>query len=167
MNVSIRPANMSDFDAVGRIFAQENRFHAELVPEIIQVLEPIMDEKWFADLLAGPEQILLLGELNGEVVGLVCLSERSNPDDPIYVPRRTIYVEELAVDERHRGRGIGRQLMAAAEAWARERGVREIELDVWEENRGAIAFYDRLNYRAVRRRMQRSLPDQTTTSDEV
>jgi ribosomal protein S18 acetylase RimI-like enzyme len=157
MKVSIRPASMSDFDAVGRIFAQENRFHAELVPEIVQVLDPIMTEAWFARLLAKLKHVLLLGVKDDEVVGLVWLSERSNPDDPIYRSRRYVYVEELAVTEGYRGQGIGRRLMQVAEEWARERGVREIELDVWEKNQNAIAFYDRLNYRPVRRRLQLNL----------
>ena len=166
MKLSIRPASMTDFDAVGRIFAQENRFHSELVPEVIQVLDPIMSEAWFAKLLAIPEQTLMLGETNDEVVGLVWLSVRSNPDDPIYRPRRTVYIEELAVAEEHRGQGIGCHLMQAAEGWARERGVQEIELDVWEENRRAISFYDRLNYKAVRRRMRLILPEQDDPPNE-
>ena len=166
MKVTIRPASMTDFDAVGKIFAQENRFHAELVPEVIQVLDPIMSEAWFAKLLAIPEQTLMLGEANDEVVGLVWLSVRSNPDDPIYRPRRHVYVEELAVAEEHRGQGIGCHLMQAAEGWARERGVQEIELDVWEENRRAISFYDRLNYKAVRRRMRLVLPERDDPPNE-
>ena len=167
MRISIRPAGLSDFHSVGKIFAQENRFHAELVPEVIQVLEPIMSEEWFARLLAKPEHTLLLGIVNDKAVGLVWLSERSNPDDPIYRPRRHVYIEELAVAEGHRGQGIGRELMRAAGDWARERGVQKIELDVWEVNQGAIAFYDRLNYRTLRRRMHLSPPGKIAPGDEA
>ena len=47
--------------------------------------------------------------------------------------------------------------MEEAEQWAREREIEEIELNVWERNLGAIAFYERLGYTTVQRRMKRNL----------
>jgi ribosomal protein S18 acetylase RimI-like enzyme len=38
--------------------------------------------------------------------------------------------------------------MRAGEAWARERGLRELSLDVWSTNERALAFYRRLGYGA-------------------
>jgi ribosomal protein S18 acetylase RimI-like enzyme len=167
MFVVIRPADSTDFDAVGTIFTQENRLHAELVPEIVQALEPIMDVAWFAELLSKPKGTLLLGEVDGVVVGLIWLSIRSNPDDPIYRPRNYVYVEELAVLEEHRGQGIGRRLMEAAKVWAMEQDVAHIELDVWEANRNAIAFYEHLDYQPMRRRMRYSLTNSSTAKDKA
>ena len=39
--------------------------------------------------------------------------------------------------------------MEAAEAWAREVGVRKVELHVFPHNEAAVALYDRLGYRQV------------------
>jgi putative acetyltransferase len=52
----------------------------------------------------------------------------------------------LMVAASHRRRGVGRALMEAAEAWAREVGVRKLELHVFPYNGGAIALYESLGY---------------------
>ena len=51
----------------------------------------------------------------------------------------------LAVAPDHRGRGMGRLLVAAAEDWLRERGVPKVHLMVRDGN-DAAAFYHRLGY---------------------
>jgi ribosomal protein S18 acetylase RimI-like enzyme len=49
--------------------------------------------------------------------------------------------------------------MAHAQRWATERGLREIELNVWEFNQSAIAFYEALGYVTERRKMRRIISD--------
>ena len=53
------------------------------------------------------------------------------------------WVYYLAVAPGHRRQGLGRALMAAAEAWLRARGAPKIQLMVREEN-DAIGFYEAL-----------------------
>lgn len=51
------------------------------------------------------------------------------------------WIYYLAVDERARGQGHGRALMAAAESWLRARGCPKLQLMVREGNAAAIDFY--------------------------
>jgi putative acetyltransferase len=53
----------------------------------------------------------------------------------------------LMVAADHRRRGIGRTLLDQAVAWARESGVRKLELHVFPHNGAAIALYDRFGFR--------------------
>ncbi len=53
--------------------------------------------------------------------------------------------------------GIGRRLMDEAQAWASARGATSIELNVYEFNEDAIAFYERLGYRTLSRKMSKEL----------
>jgi RimJ/RimL family protein N-acetyltransferase len=63
----------------------------------------------------------------------------------------------LMVARRFRRRGAGRALMEAAEDWARDVGVRKVELHVFPHNVGAIALYEQLGYvrEGLRRRHYR------------
>ena len=63
----------------------------------------------------------------------------------------------MAVAAEHQGQGFGRALMAEAEGWALAQGASEIELHVWEANRRAIEFYQKLGYTTTRRTMRRVL----------
>ncbi len=54
------------------------------------------------------------------------------------------WVYYLAVDPDRRGLGLGRDLMAAAEAWLSARGAPKIQLMVRADNTPALGFYERL-----------------------
>ncbi len=58
------------------------------------------------------------------------------------------HVADLAVAGGARRRGVGRALMQAGEAWARERGFAVLSLDVSSTNERALEFYRRLAYGA-------------------
>jgi len=55
------------------------------------------------------------------------------------------WVEDLAVHPERRSAGIGKGLLDAAKAWARERGATHLELDSAETRRDAHRFYEREN----------------------
>jgi GNAT superfamily N-acetyltransferase len=56
----------------------------------------------------------------------------------------------LVVDERERGRGVGRALLAAVEGWAREGGFASVRLRSNVVRERAHAFYERLGYERVK-----------------
>jgi ribosomal protein S18 acetylase RimI-like enzyme len=54
------------------------------------------------------------------------------------------WVYYLAVAPERRREGLGREMMAAAEAWLRARGAPKIQLMVRDDNEAALAFYEAL-----------------------
>lgn len=89
-----------------------------------------------------PGQALLLAEEEGRVLGFVFVNERED----YFTHEQLAHVEDLALDPGAEGRGLARQLMEAAEAWARGRGYGRITLNVWAQNARAIGFYQHLGY---------------------
>ncbi len=164
MNIEIRLVTKADFEQVGLIFAEENRFHAELMPEIIQVANPIMTQKWFDDVLNDPDKTLFVAKMGKDVVGVALVELRTSIDDPIFRQRKTIYINEIAVASSHRSRGIGRLLMERIHQWGRAQGIAEIELQVWERNGRAIRFYEDLGYQMWRRTMRFTLDEEVRFS---
>ena len=63
---------------------------------------------------------------------------------PFEVP--VFVVHTLAVDPAYRHRGVGRALLRHAAKVGREAGLQAIRLDVYEENRTAIGFYEACGY---------------------
>jgi GNAT superfamily N-acetyltransferase len=60
------------------------------------------------------------------------------------------WVEDLVIHPQARGRGLGRALMAAVSAWARERGVTRLQLLADRDNAPALGFYQHLGWQPLR-----------------
>jgi GNAT superfamily N-acetyltransferase len=91
------------------------------------------------------ENALFVAEMEGRVAGwvhvhLYCLLV----DDP------EAEIGGLVVDASLRGQGLGAQLMAAAEAWAREKGCPSVYLRSNTLRIEAHAFYQQLGYRLIK-----------------
>lgn len=80
---------------------------------------------------------LLVAEIDGTIVGGAMVG---------YDGHRG-WINYLGVDPAHRRRGIGRALVAAAEARVGELGGPKVNLHVLAGNTEAFAFYDRIGYR--------------------
>jgi ribosomal protein S18 acetylase RimI-like enzyme len=93
---------------------------------------------------------------HGEPVGVLWLGPHRERDG-------VLYVYEVEIDEAHRGRGLGRAAMLAAEQLVRESGAHEIGLNVFGFNEPAKRLYDSLGYRVIATQMTKKL---TGTADD-
>lgn len=89
-------------------------------------------------LRAHPTTIIFLAYVDDQAVGIAtCFLGFST-----FAARPLINIHDLAVLPEHRGRGIGRALLAAVEREARERGCARVTLEVQENNRRARDIYE-------------------------
>jgi GNAT superfamily N-acetyltransferase len=91
--------------------------------------------------LADPDSGAFVAERNREVVGFVCVSERSH-----FTGEVDTYIGELVVAEEAEGVGVGRALVEAAEDWGRSRGRTRVVVDTGAANAPARGFYAALGY---------------------
>jgi RimJ/RimL family protein N-acetyltransferase len=87
-----------------------------------------------------PDAAVYVAEDEGQLVGRLSLARDPHP--------ASHHVADLGlmVAASHRGRGIGRLLLEQAEAWARDAGVRKLELHVFPWNEPAIRLYERFGF---------------------
>ena len=65
-------------------------------------------------------------------------------DDILLQDMRTLYIDDICVDEQARGKHVGKQLFDHVRAYAEKLGCGAITLNVWEGNDAAMAFYRKL-----------------------
>jgi ribosomal protein S18 acetylase RimI-like enzyme len=97
--------------------------------------------------------VLVAEEPRGTPVGFVLTSTRQD----YFTNEPHAHVEVLSVEPEAEGRGVGRLLMEAAEAWARERGYRRITLNVFAANDRAQGMYRHLGYESETVRYHKQL----------
>ena len=63
-------------------------------------------------------------------------------------------IDEFCVDEAYRRKGAATELIAFIKSYAKEKGFHRIELNMWEFNQGALAFYEAVGFKTFRRYME-------------
>lgn len=155
----IRRATTGDYAPLCELFAEVDVLHAAHLPHLFRTPPgPARDRAYFDELIAGENTCLFVAEQSGTLAGFVQVVVRDTSDIPILVPRRYASVDNLGVESQFRRRGIGCLLMQTVAEWAVAHGATSVELSVHEFNEAARAFYERLGYRTLLRRMSRPLP---------
>lgn len=103
---------------------------------------------------------MFVAEEAGKVVGFVCVWARVPSEEPDDDPSEYAFVSDLVVELAQRHRGIGRELMSAAEDYARARGARRIRLRVLARNMAARGLYESMTYLEREIELEKSLERQ-------
>lgn len=101
--------------------------------------------------------VVLVADGDAGLLGYVCVWRRYVSDEPDDLPGEIAYLSDLVVGEAARGTGLGRALLRAAEASAREARAPTIRLSVLAGNHGALALYEDEGFAAVELDLEKRL----------
>jgi diamine N-acetyltransferase len=156
----VRAATLGDYDAVCTLLAPVDELHRLNVPWLFRkpTTEP-RSKDFFERLLSSEDSMVLVAEASAQLVGVATTLMRDAPDFAVFVTQRWGVLDNLAVAESWRRRGVGTSLTRDAERWAQNRGAKWIELGVYEFNEDARAFYQQLGYAAVSTKLRKPLDE--------
>ena len=158
MRFSIREAGPGDYEALCAVLEEGDAYHRRALPHVFRPpAGPARSVEYMLGIMADENAVFYVAERQGQIVGAIHVLIRETRQIPILVPRRYAVVDTLVVAKAHRRRGVGRALMEAGQRWAADRKASQIELNVWEFNEGALAFYEELGYRTASRHMWKAL----------
>lgn len=159
-NITIRAATIRDFSQLTDLWAVGDTLRASHATRPCQLAQlPLRDEATVSSLIEGPTSTILVGEIEGEIVGVITLIERSTAIRTLDLLHRFVEINNMAVKPSNRRQGIGRALIGAADAWARNRGTKCLELNVDEFNDVAMRLFRSAGFETTSRRMSRLIAD--------
>jgi len=139
----IRPAGPQDLPAVNSLLQQVLTVHHNGRPDLFKPVGKKYTDEELLDIFAHPDTPVFVYESDGSVLGYAfCALQRQGSGSLRELT--SLYVDDLCVDEKARGRHIGSALFDYVKQYAREQGCYNITLHVWECNPGARAFYESL-----------------------
>ena len=139
----IRKATAQDIQDICRLLEQVLAVHHAGRPDLFRAHGKKYDEKALQEMLSRQESPIFVYDDDGHVSGYIMCQEH-NQSSPALMPVKTLYIDDLCVDEQARGKGIGRKLFQYVKDYASENGFHNVTLHVWSCNPGALKFYESL-----------------------
>ena len=155
--ISVRFARENDLVRVNELRRQVNDVHVAGKPEVFKpgFCDELRDH--LQTIWNDPRQKVAVAEMNGTICGFAVLNHITRPENPFMYVRDFLDVDEFGVDENCRRQGAASVLVSFICEYAKEQGFRRLELNMWEFNRGALAFYESAGFTTYRRYMEINL----------
>ena len=131
--------------------------HHDQRPDLFKPHTTKYDEHQLAALLNDASSPVFVYCDAGQVLGHAFCQVSQVKDHRLLQDIKTLYIDDICVDEDTRGQGIGSALYAHVIAYAKEIGCYNVTLNVWSCNPGAMAFYERLGLKPYKVGMEQIL----------
>ena len=136
----VRKACKDDIASIIRLLHQVNMVHHVIRPDLFKPHTTKYDEQELEALLDDDTKPVFVYD-DGQVLGHAFCQLTEVSGHKLLCDVKTLYIDDICVDEAARGRHVGKALYEFVCDYARSIGCHNITLNVWEGNYAAFCFY--------------------------
>lgn len=142
--MQIRRAKITDMDGLNKLLMQVLMVHHYGRPDLFKPdVKKYTDEELAAIIVDDNTPIFVGVDEKDEVLGYAFCKFIQHTDSNIFTDVKTLYIDDLCVDEDKRGMNIGKRLYEYVLAFAKESNCYNVTLNVWSCNESAMKFYEK------------------------
>ena len=149
----IRTANTSDLKRIIELLHQVNMVHHVIRPDLFKPYATKYNEQELEDLLSDESKPIFVYD-DGVVQGYAFCQISEVKDNQLLQDVKTLYIDDICVDEVARGKHVGKALYEYVRDYARSIGCYHITLNVWEGNAAALSFYRNMGMKVQKTTME-------------
>lgn len=138
----IRRATEKDIPKINDLLCQVLEVHHKGRPDIFKGNTKKYTDSELLEIIADDDRPIFVAEVDGEVLGYAFCIFQQYIDNNILTDIKTLYIDDLCVDEAKRGLHIGSALYDFCLGFAKISGCYNLTLNVWSCNQGALKFYE-------------------------
>ena len=141
---------------MGRIIEllhQVNMVHHVIRADLFKPYTTKYDEQALEELLSDGNKPIFVFD-DGVVQGYAFCQVTEVKNDQLLQDIKTLYIDDICVDETARGKHVGKALYDYVHDYALSIGCYNITLNVWEENEPAICFYRNMGMQVQKTTME-------------
>lgn len=146
LELTVRAAVVGDEARLAVLNRFVHELHLAYRPDYFKPTRAEHVSAWFRSMLQKPAVLIWIAEDDGEPVGYVLALLHERQENAFCSPRRWCEIDQIAVDDTWRRRGIARTLVQTALTEVRRRGIREVEMSSWSFNEAAHQAFRRLGF---------------------
>lgn len=155
--INIRSAELRDIPALGRLLYEVHKVHSDVRPDLFKAGARKYTDEQLEEILQSGERPVFVAEQDGQVVGYAFCIPKQFVGDRSMTDVRTLYIDDLCVDEAARGKHIGTKLYDFVLDFAKRQGYYNVTLNVWADNKAAVEFYEKIGLRIQKIGMEKIL----------
>lgn len=139
----IRRAKESDMEGIEKLLLQVCMVHHAGRPDLFKAGAKKYTREQLTEIIHDEERpVFAAVDKNDELLGYAFCIFQKHDDSKAFADIKTLYIDDLCVDESVRGKHIGKALYEEVLAFAKKNGCYNVTLNVWTCNESAIRFYE-------------------------
>ena len=156
--MKIRRANKNDAQRINELLYQVAKIHADGRPDIFKsATKKYSDKELLGIINDDSSPIFVAVDDNDIVLGYAFCIYQIAKDSLLLQDKKTLYIDDICVDEKARGEHIGKSLYEYVVNFASENGFDNITLNVWAFNESAFKFYEKCGMTPLKITMEKNL----------
>lgn len=149
----IRKAVVEDIPSIIALLHQVNMVHHVLRPDLFKPNTTKYNEQELETLLDDESKPIFVFD-DGGILGHAFCQISELKDHRLLQDIKTLYIDDICVDEKSRGKHVGKALYEFVRDYARSIGCYNITLNVWEGNNAASDFYRNMGMKVQKTGME-------------
>lgn len=141
--MNIRRAKKEDILQINKLLHQVLDIHHNGRPDIFKENAKKYTDDELLSIINDDEKPIFVYQENGNVLGYAFCIFIQHKNNNILTDIKTLYIDDLCVDENARGKNIGTKLYNFVLDFAKQNGFYNVTLNVWNLNENAIKFYQK------------------------
>ncbi len=139
----VRRAELRDIPGILELLVQVDMVHHAGRPDLFRGPATKYNEEELRGIICDEKTPVFVCEGDdGSVLGHAFCVHRQETGSSVLTDIRTLYIDDICVHEKVRGRHIGQMIYEHVLDYARAGGFYNITLNVWTCNPGAMKFYE-------------------------
>lgn len=142
--LNIRRAEDKDLQGINKLLYQVLMVHHNGRPDLFKADTKKYTDEELLEIIRDDTKPIFVGvDENDQVLGYAFCVFQQHIGDNVLTEIKTLYIDDLCVDENLRGQHIGKQLYEYVLSFAKEQGCYNVTLNVWSCNENARKFYEK------------------------
>ncbi len=142
--MEILRATANNADEINELLRQVLNVHHEGRPDIFKSGAKKYTDAELLEIIKDDERPIFVACEDGKVLGYAFCVFQQHINNNILTDIKTLYIDDLCVDEGCRGKHVGTALYEYVLDFAKKSGCYNVTLNVWSCNKNALAFYEKM-----------------------
>lgn len=155
--LEIRRAESRDIPRIDVLLYEVHKVHSDARPDLFRAGAKKYTDSELEEIIRDDKTPVFVAEINSESGGYAFCIHKQFIGNNNMTDIKTLYIDDLCVDENIRGHHIGTALYEYVLDYAKSAGCYNVTLNVWADNTSAVKFYEKIGLKVQKIGMEKIL----------